>query len=129
MKLSRKTFLTIILFLAITALTLPVYASSVVDYQNNQISPLADELNAPIRSYTDIETIIKSVISWLYTIFFILAVFFILLAAYNYLLGGSDEKKVSLAKQQLKYAVIAIVVALVASGAALIVSTFIDAAK
>jgi len=52
-------------------------------------------------------------------------VFFILLAAYNFVWGGSDEKRLVTAKSQLKYAVIAIVVALMASGISIIIDNFL----
>ena len=127
MKIFKKILLVVVLGIMVIMIALPAFgqSGSTVD---ERIIPLADELGAPITNYEDTETLLKSIISWVYTIFFIVAVLFILLAAYNYLLGGSDEKKVALAKQQLKYAVIAVVIALVASGISGIISTFIGAA-
>jgi hypothetical protein len=52
-------------------------------------------------------------------------VLFILFAAYNFVQGGANPEKVKVAKTQLKYAVIAIVVALVASGASWIIAQFL----
>jgi hypothetical protein len=88
--------------------------------------------NANMKSpVTNIETDLINgklitAIKWTYTIFFIVAVFFFLLAAYNFLLGGSNEERVKTAKNQLTYGVIAIVVALIASGISLIIFTFLS---
>ncbi|HPW34502.1 MAG TPA: pilin [Candidatus Paceibacterota bacterium] len=70
--------------------------------------------------------ILANIVKWLYTIFFIVAVLFILIAAYNFMQGGSNPKAVETAKSQLKYAVIAIVVALVASGVSLMIELFLS---
>jgi lipopolysaccharide export system protein LptC len=76
------------------------------------------EIKSPVEQASQVQERFKDVIRWVYTMFFIVAVLFILLAAYNYLLGGQDEKRIELAKKQLTYAVIAIVIALVAAGVA-----------
>jgi len=44
----------------------------------------ADILNSPVTSFTTIQLIFVNVIRWIYTIFFVVAVLFILLAAYNF---------------------------------------------
>ena len=76
-------------------------------------------------TFTSLLTILVTIVQWIYTIFFIIAVLFFLLAAYNFILGGSDEKKIATAKNQLKYGVIAIVVALLSVGAAYAIDTFL----
>lgn len=78
-----------------------------------------------IGSISDLIQILIALIKWTYTVFFIVAVLFILIAAYNFLRGGDNPKAVETAKAQLKYAVIAIVVALLASGAAVILGMVI----
>jgi hypothetical protein len=91
-------------------------------------SVVQSELNIgdqSIRSVSQLYLILLNIIRWVYTAFFIVAVLFILLAAYNFIQGGSNPEKVKTAKSQLKYAVIAIVVALVASGAALVIDRFL----
>jgi hypothetical protein len=95
---------------------------------NSDIIPFASELDTPVTGYSDVENIIVNIIKWLYTIFFLVAVFFILLAAYNFIAGARDENRLKKAKDQLKYAVIAIVIALVASGVSIIIKSFLSSA-
>jgi len=82
------------------------------------VYPLKEEIQSPVEQASQVQEKFKDVIRWVYTMFFVLAVLFILLAAYNYLLGGQDEKRIELAKKQLTYAVVAIIVALLAAGVA-----------
>jgi hypothetical protein len=70
-----------------------------------------------------IEGLLGRLVTYLYTAFYIVAVGFILLAAFNYLQGGTNPEKIKAAKSQLKYAVIAITIALIASGMSLIISS------
>lgn len=93
---------------------------------DNIISPFKDQ--SVVTDYIQVQNIIQSIVSVVYTVFFAAAIFFILLAAYNFLIGGSDEKRIATAKNQLQYAVIAIVVALIAGGVSLIIKTFIKTA-
>jgi hypothetical protein len=80
----------------------------------------------PITGFDDIVALFSKAARWMYTIFFIVAVMFILLAAYTYLSAGDDESKVRKATTMLKNAVIAIVVALLSSGVALIINNFLN---
>jgi len=80
---------------------------------------------SPVETPLEVEMIIYRIIGYVYTFFFLAAVLFILLAAYNFVWGGSDEKRLVTAKSQLKYAVIAIVVALMASGISIIIDNFL----
>jgi NAD/NADP transhydrogenase beta subunit len=57
-----------------------------------------------------------TVVKWIYTIIFIVAVLFILLAAFNFITSKGDQTKVQTAKKQLLYAVIGIAVALLSYG-------------
>lgn len=91
----------------------------------------ADEFQTPenLKSVGGIINILNQVVSILYQVFFIVAVGAILWAAFTYLRAGQDTKMVDQAKTQLKYAVIAIVVALVAGGVSLIIKSFIESAS
>ena len=81
---------------------------------------------SPINSFEDIVGLLTKAIQWMYTIFFIVAVGYILLAAYYFLTSGGDKIKVGEAKKKLLYAVIAIAVALVASGVSSIVASVLS---
>ena len=70
--------------------------------------------------------VLRGVVRWVYIIFFIVAVMFILFAAFNYLTAGGDAEKITTAKNQLIYAAIAIVVALLAVGFEVIIRNFLS---
>lgn len=70
--------------------------------------------------------IVRSVVKWVYVIFFIIAVLFILMAAFTYLTAGGDAEKVKSAHNQIIYAAVAIVVALIAVSVDTMVSTFLS---
>lgn len=78
------------------------------------------KMESPITSvantHDSLTMLLITAVKWLYTAFFIFAVAMILLAAYNFVRGGANEKLVETAKKQLKWAVVGIVVALSASG-------------
>jgi heme/copper-type cytochrome/quinol oxidase subunit 2 len=73
--------------------------------------------------------VIKNVVKWVYIIFFIIAVLFILLAAFTYLTAGGDAEKVKSAHNQIIYAAVAIVVALIAVSVDTIISTFLTSGQ
>lgn len=60
--------------------------------------------------------ILITVVQWFYTIVLIVAVLFILLAAFNFITSRGDPGKVTEAKKQLLYAIIGIAVALLSYG-------------
>lgn len=78
---------------------------------------------SPIQSANDVYDWIVAVTKWAYTIFFVLAVAFILLAAYRYLMAKDNEAEVKKATAALKNAVIAIAIALVSAGVSSIVNS------
>lgn len=69
--------------------------------------------------------IIRQVVRWIYIIFFIIAVLFIIMAAFTYLTAGGDPEKVAVAKNRLIYAAVAIAVAFLAVGFEAIVRNFL----
>ncbi len=75
------------------------------------------DLEAPntlIGDVTDVISILRYILRLIYTIFFIVAAIFIILAAFDYLTAGGSDEKIKKAKKELTYAIIAIIVALVA---------------
>lgn len=82
----------------------------------------------PIQSNQTMTTLVMTlteILAWVYTIFFIIAAFFILYAAFTYLTAKGDPEKVTGARDQIIYAVIAIVVALLAFSIDQIVSSIV----
>lgn len=74
-----------------------------------------DPSESPIQSINDIIKILDNIAKWMYTIFFIVAAIFILIAAYNFLFAQGNPEKITSARKQVTYAVIAIIIALVAA--------------
>ncbi|MEK7658134.1 MAG: hypothetical protein AAB366_03045 [Patescibacteria group bacterium] len=81
--------------------------------------------DSPVKSVNDVIRILNNIVKWTYTIFFIAAVFFILLAAYKFLFAQDDPEKIKSAKNQIIYAVIAIIVALLAVSFPVIIKDFL----
>lgn len=69
----------------------------------------------------DILRILQTAINWIFSILLIVAVIFILLAAFSYLFSAGDPEKVKTAQSRLIYAAVAIGVGLIAEGIQFIV--------
>ena len=84
---------------------------------------------APPSPFTDIggfkTFLCVTVVGWMFTFLIVLAIIFILIAAFKYLTASGDPEKVKSASHTLIYAAIAVAVALLARGIPLIVGTFI----
>lgn len=78
-----------------------------------------------ITSVQDIFDIIQTIINWLAATFFAVAVIFIFYAAYLYLTAAGDPEKLTKAKNQLIYSIVAIAIGLIAFSVTTIVSNFI----
>ena len=105
----------------VVALALPVLASA-------QVPPAP--VNAPsniqnINQIAGSAGIICTIINWIFWLLIVLTVIFVLVAAFKYLTAAGDPEKVKSAGSTLLYAAIAVVVALIAKGLPLIISTFI----
>lgn len=97
-----------------------------VDLSLNQAAQqLCSGDSCVINSPNQIFAILAKIVRWTYTIFFIVAVFFILLAAFNFLTAQGDSEKIKGARDQILWASVAIVVALISVGAAQIIKNFI----
>ncbi len=81
-----------------------------------------------IQTIQDVNGLINRLISWMQFLLFALAAVFIVIAAFTYLLAGGDAEKTGKAKNQLIYSIIAIAIALLATGIVLVVKSFFLAA-
>ncbi len=73
--------------------------------------------------------ILVRVLRYIYTIFFVVAAIFIIVAAFNFLTAKGDPEKIKGARSQILWAVVAIVIGLISIGATQIITTFIEGAK
>jgi len=89
--------------------------------------PSSENLNlsSPIKESSELIDVIARIVGWIYIIFFIIAVMYILFAAFNYLTGANDPEKIKTGRNQIIYAAIAIVIALLAVGARTIIEGFL----
>src|SRR5690348_8283775 len=78
-----------------------------------------------ISNVSGFANLLCTIAGWLFVFLIILSVIFIILAAFNYLTASGDPEKVKTASHQLIYAVVAIVVAVLARAIPLIVATFV----
>lgn len=89
--------------------------------------PSSENLNppSPIEESSELIDVIARIVGWIYIIFFIIAVMYILFAAFNYLTGANDPEKIKTGRNQIIYAAIAIAIALLAVGARTIIEGFL----
>lgn len=83
---------------------------------------------SPINSVNQIPILLTTLLRWGYYIFFFLTAVFVLWAAFDYLTAGGDAKKLEAAKNKIIYAVIAVVIALIATGINAFVGSFFSVA-
>lgn len=76
---------------------------------------------------TDLFTIIQTIVNWLTGFLILLAVLFIIWAAFIYLTAAGDTEKVGKANKVLIYAAVAIAVALLSQGIVFIVANLFQA--
>lgn len=78
------------------------------------ISRLAD--TAPATTGASLLTLVDTATNWVFAIFVILSIIFVLLAAFQFVTGGGDAKKIEEARQKLIWAAVGIIIALLAKG-------------
>lgn len=88
--------------------------------------PGTDVPASPITNSDDFLTKIAKVVQYIYALFFIIAVAFIIFAAFTYLSAGDDPEKAKTAHKKLTYAAIAITVALLAVSFRVIILQFLQ---
>jgi len=95
-----------------------VYIIPLVAFSFLAIAPavfaVAIEQTPPVKELGDWLDTLTTVARWIYTIILAISVIMILMAAFNYLTAGGDQAKVKKASQMLIYAVVGIVVAILA---------------
>jgi len=80
----------------------------------------------PLNDPKDILRTIHRVANWMFSFLIILAVIFILIAAFNYLTGAGSDEKIKKAHKMLLYAAIAVAVGLLAEGLIVVVSKLVS---
>ncbi len=106
-------------FLTLGLLTAPIFVGA------QPANPGATPEGPATLAIGDVQGFINKAASWMQYILFAVAVVFIILAAFNYLTAAGDAEKAGKAKKQITGAVIAIVVALLATGIVALTRSFI----
>ena len=119
MHVMKKTF-SIIGALAVVA----AFASPVLALAQGQGIEVPQKT---VGNFGDVINILERLLSWIYTLFFIIAAIMIVWAGFSYLTAGGDEEKVSKAHRQFIYAIVAIAVAIVAVSVRFVVQNLIGA--
>ena len=115
-------------FIFITSIIFLIFLPFLVGAITPGAIPEAKELGtpeSPIKTPGGLLDTIASIVKWVYIVFFIVAVLFILIAAFNYLTGSGQPEKIKIVHTQLIYAVIAITIALLSVGAVAIIKNFL----
>jgi len=118
-------FISIIFEISIPILTATITLGAITPGSIPDAQQLGIQQDSPIKSSDALLNVIANIVKWVYTIFFIVAVVFILFAAFNYLGGASEPEKIKKAHNMLIYAAIAIAIAFLSVGAHLIVKNFL----
>jgi hypothetical protein len=79
------------------------------------------------KNWSDIEDFVDFVMQAVYTIFLIAVVICLVLAAFNFITAGGDETKYENAKKWVKFAVIGVVIALLAGGVVTLLTNLLGA--
>lgn len=74
----------------------------------------------------NIATFVNAVLNWAFGLLIVIAVLFVIYAAFLYLTAAGDEEKTKKAKSYIVYAVIALVVGALARAVVAIVTTFLQ---
>lgn len=92
-----------------------------------QGSGVVNPVNPPNKDFTFADVIkwLNTLVTWMFTIFLIIAVVYGLLAAFNYLFSGGDEEKVKTAQRYIIYVAVAIGVALLSVALRYLVQNFL----
>lgn len=85
--------------------------------------------SGPVTTVTtggNLVTTIQALTNWFFVVFLLLAVIFVILAAFQFLSGGGDPQAVAQARQKLIWAAVAVIVATMARALPTVVNNIIS---
>ncbi len=107
-----------------------LYGFGLLGFLSLNFAPLtAVAQDSPVKSVNDVIRVLNDIVGWAYKIFFIVAVMFVIFAAYKFLFAQEDPEKIKSAKNQVIYAVIAIIIALLAISFDVIIKDFLGGSQ
>jgi len=107
------------LLVPVASLALPLWAAAQVGGGSPITAPTAG-----VTSLTAVGGTLCNVVNWMFYFLIILAVIFIIIAAFKYLTAAGDPEKVKSASHMLLYAAIAIVVGIIAKAVPSLIGSF-----
>lgn len=84
-----------------------------------------ETLPTNITTQTDLLRVVTTIVNWIFTIFIVISVIFIMIAAFDFVTGGDDPEKISKARQRIIWAIAGIAVALLARAIPTVLKTII----
>lgn len=85
----------------------------------------AEAVDAPITNFSELEGVLMNISRWMFGILMALSIVFILYAAFLYIISQGNEERIKTAKTILIYAVVGLVVAVLAGGINMVIQDFI----
>ncbi len=83
---------------------------------------------SPIKNWDGVVSVLNTAARWVYQAFFIIAVIYFLWGAFTFLQAGGDTTKVAEGKKRILYGVIAVIIALLSTGAAQLIQSSLSTA-
>jgi hypothetical protein len=123
--MEKKKFIFFILIIFEISVPFLVLAAAITPGNIPSAQELGIKQDSHIDSSDALLNVVANIVKWVYTLFFIVAVMFILFAAFNYLGGASEPEKIKKAHNMIIYAAIAIAIAFLSVGARFIVEDFL----
>ncbi len=121
----KKFFAVFLMMSVLAVLALPVMAA--VGVQEQPPSDKTLPTTPPAQTGGQLLTLVDTATNWLFAIFAVLAVIFVLLAAFQFISAGGDAVKLGEARQKLIWAAIGIVIALASKGLVPVIRSIIGA--
>ena len=78
--------------------------------------PAPETIPLTVRTGAEFVALLETIVNWIFVVLLVVAVIFIVLAAWQFITGGGEPQQVSQARQKLLYAAIGIIVALLSRG-------------
>ncbi len=87
-------------------------------------SPTIVPPSPPFTGVDDITIVAHEIVNWLFWGLIVLSIVMFLVGGYRYVTSGGEPEKISGANKTLRYAAIAVVIAIVAAGVPTIIGSF-----
>ena len=129
----KKSLSALILISLITLFVLPAMMP-VMAGDEDEVAGDEDEVNvgqAPtiITDASQITTVINNVVNWFFLIVMTVAAIFILVSAWTFLTAGGNPDSITKARQMLIYALVGVVVAVLAKGLPILIQSILESSR